>query len=79
MNVPIARAAVFFCALCLAGPALAQDATAAMQSELGTQVLEGCDSELTQHCAEDARRGPAARLPLRVWRQAVGPVRVRAV
>jgi hypothetical protein len=72
MNVQIARAAVFFCALCLAGPALAQDATAAMQSELGTQVLEGCDSE-------HARRGPAARLPLRVWRQAVGPVRVRAV
>ena len=52
MNVQIARAAGFFCALCLAGPALAQDATAAMQSELGTQVLEGCNSELVQYCAE---------------------------
>jgi hypothetical protein len=30
----------------------AQDVTAAMQGPLGTQVLEGCSSELTQHCAE---------------------------
>ncbi|MGH6897126.1 MAG: cysteine rich repeat-containing protein [Geminicoccaceae bacterium] len=33
-------------------PSSAQDVTAAMQSELGTQVLEGCSSELTQYCAE---------------------------
>ena len=30
----------------------AQDVTAAMQGQLGTQVLEGCSSELTQYCAE---------------------------
>jgi hypothetical protein len=30
----------------------AQDVTAAMQGELATQVLEGCNSELTQYCAE---------------------------
>ena len=28
----------------------AQDVTAAMQGELATQVLEGCESELTQYC-----------------------------
>jgi hypothetical protein len=30
----------------------AQDVTAAMQGQLGAQVLEGCSSELTQYCAE---------------------------
>jgi Cysteine rich repeat len=30
----------------------AQEVTAAMQGELATRVLEGCNSELTQHCAE---------------------------
>ena len=30
----------------------AQDVTAAMQGELATQVLEGCESELTQYCDE---------------------------
>jgi Cysteine rich repeat len=30
----------------------AQDVTAAMQGELATQVLEACNSELTQYCAE---------------------------
>jgi hypothetical protein len=30
----------------------AQDVTAAMQGELATQVLEGCNGELTQYCAE---------------------------
>jgi hypothetical protein len=43
---------VLFGALCLAGPALAQDVAAVMQSELGTQGLEGCNSELVQYCAE---------------------------
>ena len=33
MNVQIARAAVLLCALYLAGPALAQDVTAAMHSQ----------------------------------------------
>ena len=41
---------------CLVTPAVAQtpaqDVTAAMQGELATQVLEGCNSELTQYCAE---------------------------
>ncbi|MGH6912517.1 MAG: cysteine rich repeat-containing protein [Geminicoccales bacterium] len=40
----------------MAAPAIAQtpaqDVTAAMQGELGAQVLDGCSSELTQHCAE---------------------------
>jgi hypothetical protein len=40
----------------LAAPALAQtpaqDATAAMQGPLATQVREGCGSELTRYCAE---------------------------
>lgn len=52
MRAQITRAAVLLGALCLAGPALAQGVTAAMHSELGTQVLDGCNSELTQHCAE---------------------------
>lgn len=30
----------------------AQDVTAAMQGQLGAQVLEGCSSELAQYCAE---------------------------
>jgi hypothetical protein len=30
----------------------AQDVTAAMQGELATQVLESCNSELSQYCAE---------------------------
>jgi hypothetical protein len=30
----------------------AQDVTAAMQGELGTQVLQGCNSELVQFCPE---------------------------
>ena len=30
----------------------AQDVTAAMQGELATQVLEGCNSEFTRYCAE---------------------------
>ena len=55
------------------GAALAQDVTAAMQSELGTQVLEGCNSELVQYCAEGhARRWPAAGLSVRLRRQASG-------
>lgn len=33
----------------------AQDVTAAMQGQLSTQVLEGCSSELAQHCAEVTR------------------------
>jgi hypothetical protein len=39
-------------ALCLASPVLAQDVGAARQSDLGTQVMEGCDSELVRYCAE---------------------------
>jgi Cysteine rich repeat len=42
--------------LALAAPSLAQtpaqDVTAAMQGELATDVLEGCNSELTQYCAQ---------------------------
>jgi Cysteine rich repeat len=41
---------------CLITPATgqtpAQDVTAAMQGELTTHVVEGCNSELTQYCAE---------------------------
>ena len=33
-------------------PSPAQDVTAAMQGALGAQVLEGCESELVQYCAE---------------------------
>ena len=44
----------------MAGPAAcpaaaqtpAQDVTAAMQEQLGTQVLEGCNTELARFCAE---------------------------
>jgi Cysteine rich repeat len=40
----------------LAGPGAAQtpaqDVTAAMQGQLGDQLLEGCSTELAQHCAE---------------------------
>ena len=40
----------------VAGPGAAQtpaqDVSAAMQGQLGAQVLEGCSSELTQYCAE---------------------------
>jgi hypothetical protein len=35
-----------------AGQTPAQDVTAAMQGELATQVLEGCNSELSQYCAD---------------------------
>lgn len=35
-----------------AGQTPAQDVTAAMQGELATQVLEGCNSELMQYCAQ---------------------------
>jgi hypothetical protein len=52
MKVQITQATVLLGALCLAGPALAQDVSAAMQSELGTQVLKGCNSELAQFCPE---------------------------
>ena len=42
---------------CLITPASgqtpAQDVSAAMQGELATQVSEGCNSKLTQYCAED--------------------------
>jgi hypothetical protein len=40
----------------VAAPAIAQtpaqDVTAAMQGQLGAQVLEGCNNELTQYCAD---------------------------
>ena len=40
---------------CLSAPAHAQtpaqDVTAAMQGQLGTQVVEGCKTELTQYCS----------------------------
>jgi hypothetical protein len=52
MKTQITRAAVLLGALYLAAPAPAQDATTAMQSELGTQVLEGCNTELAQFCPE---------------------------
>jgi Cysteine rich repeat len=52
MKAKITTATILLGALCLAGPAPAQDPTAVMQSELGTQVLEGCNSELVQYCPE---------------------------
>ena len=40
----------------LAAPAIAQtpaeDMTAAMQGQLAAEVLEGCNTELVQHCAD---------------------------
>jgi hypothetical protein len=40
----------------MAGPGLAQtaaqDVTAVMQGEVAAQVLEGCNSELSQYCAQ---------------------------
>jgi len=52
MKVQITKATVLLGALCLAGPAVAQDVTTAMRSELGTQVLEGCNGELVRYCPE---------------------------
>jgi hypothetical protein len=55
MQARITMAAALLGAICLAAPALAQtqaqDVTAAMQGQLGAQVLEGCSGELTQYCA----------------------------
>ncbi len=49
-----ATLAVLFAAITGLGasPSPAQDASAAMQGPLATQVREGCSSELTRHCAE---------------------------
>ena len=55
MKAQITIAAVLLGIVCLAVPAVAQtpaqDVTAAMQGQLGAQVLEGCSKELTQYCA----------------------------
>jgi hypothetical protein len=56
MKIGIGGAILILGVACLVTPAIgqtpAQDVTAAMQGELATQVLEGCNSELTQHCAD---------------------------
>jgi Cysteine rich repeat len=56
MTIRIIRAVLMLGVVCLIMPAVAQtpaqDVTAAMQGQLATQVLEGCNSELTQYCAE---------------------------
>jgi hypothetical protein len=62
MATRITSNAIAFAALAglLLGPAAppgaaqtpAQDVTAAMQGQLGAQVLDGCSSELAQYCAE---------------------------
>src|SRR5512145_2856724 len=46
--------ALMMCPLASPGAAQtpAQDVTAAMQGELGEQVLEGCNTELARFCAE---------------------------
>ena len=56
MKIRIAQAVLLLGLACLTAPADAQtpgqDTQALLQSELGRQVLDGCDSELTQYCAE---------------------------
>jgi hypothetical protein len=57
MTVKIRRAlGVLLAAATMAVPALAQtpaeDVTAAMQGQLAADVLEGCNAELVQHCAD---------------------------
>ena len=56
MKITVRHAVLMLGVACLITPASgqtpAQDVTAAMQGELATQVLEGCNSELTQYCAE---------------------------
>ena len=56
MKIRIVQAVLMLGATWLVAPATAQtpaqDVTAAMQGRLSAQVLEGCSSELTQHCAE---------------------------
>jgi hypothetical protein len=56
MTIRIIRAVLMLGVACVIMPAVAQtpaqDVTAAMQGQLATQVLEGCNSELTQYCAE---------------------------
>jgi hypothetical protein len=56
MKVQITSGTLMVGAICMAALAKAQtpaqDVTAAMQGQLSAQVLEGCNSELTQHCAE---------------------------
>jgi Cysteine rich repeat len=52
----IARALGVLAAATMAAPALAQspaeDVTAAMQGQLAAAVLEGCNTELVQYCAD---------------------------
>ena len=56
MKSRIVQAVLGLGVACLITPASgqtpAQDVSAAMQGELATQVSEGCNSELTQYCAE---------------------------
>jgi hypothetical protein len=52
MKVQILFGSLALGALSLATPAIAQNTQALMQSELGTQVLEGCNRELVQYCSE---------------------------
>jgi hypothetical protein len=50
------RLGVLLAAATMAAPALAQtpaeDVTAAMQGQLAAEVLEGCNAELVQYCAD---------------------------
>jgi hypothetical protein len=50
------RLGMLLAAATMAAPALAQtpaeDVTAAMQGQLAAEVLEGCNAELRQHCAD---------------------------
>jgi hypothetical protein len=56
MAIRVIRAVLMLGVACVATPATAQtpsqDVTAAMQGELATQVLDSCNGELTQYCAE---------------------------
>ena len=56
MKIRIAQAVLMLGVTALIAPAGArtpgQDTQALMQSELGQQVLNGCNAELVQHCAE---------------------------
>jgi hypothetical protein len=69
MKIKIVRAALGLGVACLialaAGQTPAQDVTAAMRGELASEVIDGCNSELTQYCAEvTPGEGRLLRVPL---------------
>ena len=53
---PLRTLVMLLIAATLAAPAIpqnpAEDMTAAMQGQLAAEVLEGCNTELVQHCAD---------------------------